>query len=494
MSNQSSNPLAIVSSYRLHQRIARSSRASSLLRISAAMMCLGLVLPSPSLATLAAENLTDWPRFHGANGLGAVSNGSLPDTWTSDDYDWTIALGGTEVGSPVIADGTIYLVDVSVVNVSVVNGEGRTDANRTVDLVALDLSTGQTKWRRPHPLADRQRHARNSPASTTPVVFGDQVFFAYGDAEGAYLHAYTRDGQPQWTRNLGSWSGYHGFGTSPTVIDGKLILFNSQQVDKLADWQVPGASLMMAFDLKTGKDIWSTPLKTTRPCYGVPAIYQGSRTQLIAANTGNGLFALDAETGRMLWSLDVFDKRSCSSPLVVTGLPGGDLAIGSCGSGGGGNVLSAVRIPNDSATGDSATGDSASKPEEVFRITQSAPYVPTSAVKDHLLFTVSDSGVASCFDLNDAGRKLWNQRLGGNFGASPIIIGDQLLMISLDGNAHVTRASAKRAPVNTFELGGKVGSTPAFASGRLIIRVGQQLHCLQTNRTAQSTSRDQHRR
>lgn len=428
--------------------------------VGMALLLLIGVQPSPAVA----QSSSDWSRFHGKDGRGVVESGALPSTWTSQDYEWVLPLGGTDVGSPVVADGIVYLLATA---------ESK-EKTKTVDLVAVDLKAGQELWRVAHPMADIRRHTRNSPASTTPVVDGDRVFFAYGDAKGAYLYAYDTEGRKQWSRDLGSWTGYHGFGTSPMVVGSNVILFNSQQVDRLEDWQVAGESHMMAFDRTTGEAVWSTPLKTTRPCYGVPAIYAGSPTQLIASNKGNGIFGLDAESGHMLWSLDVFDKRSCSSPLVVTGLDEGDLAIGTCGSGGGGNILSAVRIPNQSGQ----------QPEEVFRVKSSAPYVPTSVVKDHLLFTVSDGGIASCFDLNQDGRKLWNQRLGGNFGASPIIVGDRLLMISLDGTAYVTDAAEKRSPVSEFELGGSVGATPAFSDGRLILRVGEDLCCLQTDRLA----------
>lgn len=407
-----------------------------------------------------------WSRFHGPNGIGKSSHGELPESWTADEYTWTASLHGTDVGSPAVTGTQVFVLDSS--------GRSATPgASGAIDLVAIDLESGKEQWRRSHPVADTKRHTRNSPASTTPAVAGDRVYIAYGDADGAYLYAYSLKGAPLWQRQLGSWSGVHGFGTSPMVVGSQVILFNSQQSDELAPWQVKGASRMMAFDAATGEDLWNTPLRTTRPCYGVPAVYQppndnppasnGVPLQLVAANKGNGMFGLDANTGEMLWSLDVFNKRCCASPLLV-----GDIAIASCGSGGGGNVLSAVRIPK-------RPGES---PKELFRVTSAAPYVPSSVAKDGLLFTVSDSGIASCFDLNDQGRKRWSQRLGGNFGASPIIVGEQLLFISLDGTAHVTRASGAKERVSSFELGGRVGATPAVSSSYLVLRVGGKLHCL----------------
>lgn len=412
-----------------------------------------------------------WTRFHGPMGLGVVENGSLPSTWAPDDYAWTVQLSGQDVGSPVTDGKRVYLLDSKIDE----REDGAAHPSGTIDLIALELASGHERWRRSHRVTTRKQHPRNSPVSTTPVIDGERVFVVIAGADELSLYAYSRDGQPLWQRQLGSWSGTHGFGTSPTVIGGQLILFNSQQADQLDPSQTAGQSRMMAFDLDTGNDLWSTPLETTNPCYGVPALYRGAsgagegvvndRSQIIGANKGNGLFGLALHSGEMLWSLDVFNKRCCSSPLVI-----GNLVIGTCGSGGGGNVLSAVRIPTQ-------PGEDA---EEVFRISSGAPYVPTSVVKDGLLFTISDAGIASCFDIQDEGRKLWSQRMGGNFGASPIIVGEQLLMISLDGAAHVTTASRDRDHVSEFDLGGRVGATPAYTSGRLLLRVGTKLHCLET--------------
>ena len=137
------------------------------------------------------------------------------------------------------------------------------------------------------------------------------------------------------------------------------------------------------------------------------------------------MFGIDADSGNLAWSLEVFGMRCCSTPLIVD-----DIAIGSSGSGGGGNHLVAVRIP-----------EPGQKPEEVYRIERGAPYVPTPAIKDDLMFLISDKGgIASCVNAK-TGKTLWAKRLGGNFGASPIVVGDKLLLVSLTGLATVLKAS-----------------------------------------------------
>ncbi|MCG8653536.1 MAG: PQQ-like beta-propeller repeat protein, partial [Pirellulales bacterium] len=221
---------------------------------------------------------------------------------------------------------------------------------------------------------------------------------------------------------------------------------------------------IIAVNRLNGKTVWETPLKTTRSCYGVPAVHQADdgRTQIIDANTGDGMFGLDPLTGKMLWNLTVFEMRCCSTPLIA-----GDIAIGSSGSGGGGNHLVAVKIPRSADE----------KPRQLYRIDRGAPYVPTPALKDGRLFMVDDKGIASCVDVK-TGKAIWTKRIGGNFGASPVVIGQTLLLISLDGQATLLKASDQFQRIGQFDLGGPVGATPAYAEGRLLLRVGDELRCL----------------
>jgi outer membrane protein assembly factor BamB len=309
-------------------------------------------------------------------------------------------------------------------------------------------------------------HRRNTYASSTPAADADNVFVAWSDPEHTYLKCFDHDGNEIWSRDFGKWQSQHGFGTSPRIVGSMVLLFNSQQADQLGPGQVAGKSRMTAVDRKTGKTIWETPLEATRTCYGVPAVYRADNgsTQIIDANTGNGMFGLDAATGKMLWSRKVFEMRCCSTPLIV-----GDLAIASSGSGGGGNHLVAVRIPRSGAD----------EARQVYRVDRGAPYVPTSAVKEGRLFMVSDKGIASCLDVQ-TGDVIWTERIGGNFGASPIVVGDTLLLVDLDGQATLLRASDQFVKIGEVDLGGPVGATPAYAAGSLLLRVGDELRCLAT--------------
>lgn len=241
-------------------------------------------------------------------------------------------------------------------------------------------------------------------------------------------------------------------------------MFNDQQADELPAGEQPGESHMIAVNRLTGESVWSTPLQPTRTSYGVPAVYQtpDGKQQIIDANTGNGLFGLDASTGKLLWNRVVFDKRCVSTPIIA-----GDLAIASCGSGGGGNKLVAVRIPKSDG----------GEVEEVYSIDRFAPYVPTPVLKGDRLLMVADAGIASSVNAQ-TGETIWSKRIGGNFGASPIVVGNKFLIISLDGQATVLSAGDEFQKLGEVDLGGPVGASPVYSQGNLLLRIDDELRCL----------------
>ena len=421
-----------------------------------------------STTSVFADSPSGWSQFHGPGGRGYVAEGELPSSWTDAEYAWRRDLGTQDVGSPVTAGGKVFYLSSQ-------------PSEHRIAVEAVDLISGDLLWSKAYAQSPHHLHARNTLASSTPAADDTHVFFAWSEPQHTYLKCFDHQGNEIWSRDFGTWQSQHGFGTSPRIFGDMVLLLNSQQATHLRPGQVAGESRMLAVDYHSGETKWKTPLKTTRSCYGVPAIYQSGDdpAQVIGANTGNGLFGLDAATGEMLWQTAVFRQRCCSTPLIV-----GDIAIGSSGSGGGGNHLVAVRIPSHNASGQSSgnsspqrAGSADNAPRELYRIEKAAPYVPTPAITDNLMFMVADSGIASCVDVK-TGEVHWAKRIGGNFGASPIVIGDQLLLINLDGEATVLRASSAYQQLGEIDLGGPVSATPAYANGRLILRVGSELRCL----------------
>lgn len=397
----------------------------------------------------------DWPSFRGPNGKGSVlpgdGVGTLPNSWSERDYAWRVPLGARDVGSIAVAGGRAHLLSFD-------------PKASSLTLLAIDLEGGSTIWKKTFPIGQYHLHARNSYAASTPTISGERIYISYADDDHTWLRCLTMSGEEVWARDFGPWQSDHGFGTSPAVVGSLVVLYDSQQADELPPGKSASHERMIAVDAATGEDRWITPLKATRTCYGISTAFRSTdgTTQVINAGTGNGMFGIDAETGKLIWELPVFDKRVVSTPIVV-----GDIAIAACGSGGGGNSLVAVKIPS--------TEDQ--KPELLYRLDRAAPYVPTSAVDGEHLMMVSDNGIASRVRITD-GEVVWSQRIGGNYGASPVVVGDKMLVIALDGTATIIECGDKFKKLGEVALGGTVGASPALARGKLFLRIDDELCCL----------------
>ena len=417
-------------------------------------VCIGVIAASIATPEPTFAEAAGWAAFHGTDNHGWAPDTQLPSQWEPDDYAWKIETAASDVGSIAIYQGRIFFLSSD-------------PSEDEITLRCHRLADGKEVWRLPMSQKPHHTHARNSLAAGTPSVDGDGIVFGYAEDAHTHLVAVDHAGKIIWQRDFGPWLSQHGFGTSPRLFDGKVAMLVSRQADQLPEGVAPSTSKMVCVDRATGRDLWETPLKATRTCYGMPAVRRvAGGTELLDANTGNGIFAIDAEDGRLKWALPVIEKRVVSSPVLI-----GDVLIATDGAGGRGK-LTAVRLPSEPSV----------DAETLYTVDRSAPYVPTPAVADGVVFLVDDKGVATAIDPESA-TVHWTRRIGGNHGPSPVVIGDRLLLISLDGTATTTPASAEARPVQRFDLGGPVAATPAAAEGWVVLRIGSTICGLQTGTT-----------
>ena len=324
-------------------------------------------------------------------------------------------------------------------------------------MIAIDRADGSIAWSKTYDGKTHALHARNNYASSTPAIDADRLYVAWSDADQTLLKAFDHDGNELWTRDLGPLVSQHGFATSPVVVGDRLVLFFEQQKNELPEGVAPGQSKIMAFSCASGETLWETPVNTTRVCYSVPCVrtLPDGKTELVTCNTGNGIFAVDPDTGRINWEISVFSQRCVASPVLY-----GDLVIGSCGSGGGNNELVAVR--------------GGAEPTEVFRIRANAGYVPTPIVVGDLLFVFFDRGVASCVDLK-TGETLWKERLSGGFSGSPVCGGNRIHIVDDNGKLICLEAAREFKLLGEAELQDECRSTPAIVGDLLLIRTVSHL-------------------
>jgi outer membrane protein assembly factor BamB len=301
------------------------------------------------------------------------------------------------------------------------------------------------------------KHKLNSFASSTPAVDKDRVYATFADTEKFLVKAWDHAGKELWTVNLGPFKSQHGLGASPIVFEEKLIVTNDED----------GDSFIVALDIKTGKMVWKCARRGVEQntAYGTPTILErkGQPTQILTTSFAHGISSLDAKTGAMLWEAKVFDKRAVSSPVVA-----GDLVVGSCGSGGGGNFVAAVRL---GGKGDVTQSNLA------YTVKTSAPYVPTPLVQGDRIFWISDDGVASCVEAS-TGRVIWKERIGGTYYGSPVLIDGKVYCVSTKGEVTVFAAEDEFKLLGRSPLGEGSHSTPCVDGDRLYLKTFTHLVCL----------------
>ncbi|MBI2825600.1 MAG: PQQ-binding-like beta-propeller repeat protein [Planctomycetia bacterium] len=406
-----------------------------MLRTSLLASLTAVGLSVPALPAAAQE----WTRFRGPNGAGISAATTVPATWTEKDYNWQVELPGIGHSSPVLWGDRIFLTSAN-----------EETGERTA--VCLSTADGHVLWQRQYASKIHPKHLRNSFASPTPAVDERQVYFSWSTPDEYTLLALDHDGNEKWKLNLGPYVSQHSAGPSPIIYQDMVILGNDQD----------GASSLVSVDRANGQLRWQTPRQSQFVSYATPCVLKrdGLAEELIFLSGAHGVSGVDPKTGKTRWEISVFDKRTVASPVLA-----GGLVLGSCGSGAGGNYVAAVRP---------GTPDGSVAPEEVWRITDSAPYVPTMVAKGDLVFLWSDKGVASCVQAAD-GKVLWKQRVGGNYSGSPVCAGDRLYCIGEDGVVVVLAASEKYELLGRNPLGEDSRSTPTVADGRMYLRTYSHL-------------------
>ena len=298
----------------------------------------------------AAEN---WDRFRGPNGDGQSDAAGIPSEWTPADYAWKISLPGLGHSSPVIWGNRLFVTSAD-------NGTGEQI------LLAFDARTGAQLWAERFQSASHQKHPTNSFATSTPAVDAEQLYVAWMNGRRVTLAAFTHDGAEIWRREVATLEEHHGFGTSPIVVGDVVCLAN--------ETNNPDESALFGLDRTSGDLVWRQSRGTGKTAYATPCLWRspGGEELLLMSSMGSGLTAYDPATGEIAWQGFEHDlpDRCVSSPIA-----GGGLVFISCGSGNNGMHMIAA-----------SPGENGEPPEEVYRLRQGVPNIPTPVVVGDLLF------------------------------------------------------------------------------------------------------------
>jgi hypothetical protein len=418
-----------------------------------ALKLLGASLPmANSLAVLAAvdsqaadshafePHADDWPWWRGPD-WNAHATGEVPPLkWSeTNNVRWKTPVEGRGHATPCLWGDRIFLSTSD-------------ELRQTQSVICLRRSDGRTLWKRQvHSGGFPPKHEKNSHASATPACDGRRVYVVF-HCQGAVLaSALDLAGEVLWQKDVGPYDERYGYGSSPAIYDGALIVAGDSKA----------AGFLAALDHTTGREIWRAE-RPNLPSYGAPIIATlGGRRQILVQ--GNRVAGYDPATGEQLWH--------CAAPARAT-------ACSLCCDGR--RVYASGGYPERriwSIRGEGEGDVTESHIEWRFERKGFASYVPSPLLARKRLFVVSDGGLAACLNADD-GQPLWSERLGGDCSASPVLIGDYLIAPNETGRTYVLRAgdTFELVAENTLEEG--AFASPVVCGGRLYLRTTGHLYCI----------------
>ena len=212
---------------------------------------------------------------------------------------------------------------------------------------------------------------------------------------------------------------------------------------------------VIALDKRTGDVKWKTERrKPFDQAYTTPLVISvGGRDQVVSVGAYRAA-AYDAVTGREIWMVRYEEGFSnVPRPVFAHGL----VYITT------GFFQPAVLAVRPDGKGD-VTGT-----HIAWSTTRGAPFTPSPIVVGDELYVISDLGVLSCLDAK-TGKLHWQERLGGNHSASPIFAGGRIYFLSEEGAATVITPGTTFQKVAVNEVNGATLASMAVADRSIFIR------------------------
>jgi outer membrane protein assembly factor BamB len=394
-----------------------------------------LLLVAVFAAHIAAD---EWPQFRGPTGQGHSAERGLPLEWSeSHNIVWKSRVAGLGWSSPVVAAGRIWLTTAV------------RDRGGSLRVLAFDVEAGREvvnaevfRTRDADPL-----NPKNSLASPTPIVEGDRVYVHFG-ADGTA--ALTTSGEVVWRTRL-PYESQHGNGGSP-VLYGDLLIVSCDGHDE---------AFVAALDKATGTVRWKT---RRRPpwdqAYSTPLVIRvGDRDQVVSVGAYRAA-AYDPQSGKELWRVSYADGFSnVPRPVFGHGLV---------------YIATGFQQPTLVAVRPDGSGD-VTKTHVAWTLRRGAPLTPSPLLVGDELFIVNDTGIASCLDAR-TGETHWQQRLGGNYSASPVWVDGRIYFQSEEGVTTVIAPGTTFQRLATNRLDGAMLASMAVSGGSIFIRTDTHLY------------------
>ena len=354
--------------------------------------------------------------------------------------------------------------------------------------------------------------------SSTPVVWGEQIFLTSGaDGQNALL-SFNRQGKEQWRVLVGKerpGKSKKASGSNPScVTDGEHVFayfksgdlacvdFKGQIVwqtnlqDKYGEdtlwWDLgtspvltkahcvvtvmqTGPSYLVAFEKATGKVIWKEDRNLGAPeeaaqSYSTPVVLSEKGKETLVVLGADHVTAHDAANGKELWRVGGLNPtghkyfRSIASAVVHNGIV----------------VAPYARMESVTAVKLGGSGDVTAS-HVAWTMKGNGSDVPTPTAADGRVYILNDKGTLSCLNI-ETGTEIWSgqpEKNRNGFSASPILADGKIYITREDGKTFVLAQGGEFKVLAGNELDGtQTVASPVFVDGKILIRTDTHLYCI----------------
>jgi outer membrane protein assembly factor BamB len=393
----------------------------------------------------------DWPAFRGPNGNGVAQEDKAPLRWSPDkNVRWKVSLPGPGNSSPIVSRGHVFVTCAE-------------DQGKKRNLYCFDRRTGKQLWVRTVEFPTVEPTHRSNPyCASTPVADGARVVVWHGSS-GVFCYNFA--GKELWKKDLGEVRNEWGYGSSPILHRGKVIL-NFGPGDR---------AFLAALDLKTGKLLWkydepggsSAIDKKNIGSWSTPIVSKVGGNDQILCSMLTRVVACDPKTGACLWFFEGLAEEKVdlvyASPVISDGIG-----------------VAFTGWVNGPTIGFKLGGAGDVTASNQLWLEKQPQRIGSGVVVDERLYIVNAGpGTAQCMDCR-TGKVLWTERLdGGESWGSIVLAAGRLYVTSRRGVTSVFQPNPEKFELLAMnDLGEATNATPAISDGQIFLRTDGHLYCI----------------
>jgi outer membrane protein assembly factor BamB len=333
-----------------------------------------------------------------------------------------------------------------------VAAEGGNPRDQSLRAICLKADTGETVW---------DREVFRQDGSQSPPIHGKNSHASstpVTDGQRLYVHfghqgtaCLDFDGNVIWKNRDIHYQPVHGNGGAP-ILTANGLVFSCDGLDN---------PFVIALDRAKGSQLWKTDRNTEsvkKFSFSTPLLIKvNGKDQIISPGSG-AVCAYDPDTGREIWRVRYDGYSLVPRPVFGQGLV---------------FVCSGFESPSVLAIRPDGQGDVTAS-HVAWTLRKGASLTPSPLLIGDELYLISDAGIASCVDAR-TGKVHWQERIGGNYSASPLFADGKIYCQSEEGTGVVLKAGKQFEVLARNPLGERAFASYAASDNAFFIRTEKHL-------------------